>query len=126
MQRPPSAEWSVPPAPVRTPAEALASFVVPPGFKVELVAAEPLVRDPAAFAFDSRGRLFVAELPAYNAEILTELPVYLDKSKPAPPTPAGRVVCLEDTDFDGRLDKRTVFADNLVVPRAVGFFRDAV
>src|SRR5688572_30115126 len=60
-QRPPPREWNVPPAPVRSPAEALATFVVPPGFRVELVAAEPLVQDPVAFAFDARGRLFVAE-----------------------------------------------------------------
>ncbi|MDO8539650.1 MAG: c-type cytochrome [Opitutaceae bacterium] len=125
-QRPPPPEWNVSPARPLPPDVALRSFVVPPGFKVELVATEPLVQDPVAFAFDRRGRLFVAELPAYNAEILRDLPVYLEKGKPVPPTPVGRVVCLEDTNGDGRMDKRTVYADNLVVPRSVGFIGDAV
>lgn len=48
------------------PANALKAFDVPPGFKVELVAAEPLLRSPVAMDFDENGRLFVAEFPEYN------------------------------------------------------------
>ena len=125
-QRPPSADLNLPPAPVLTPAEALATMVVPPEFRVELVAAEPLVRDPVALAFDARGRLWVAEMPAYNSEILADLPVYLEKDRPAPAIPPGRVVMLEDCDGDGRMDRRTVFLDGLGLPRAISFWRDGV
>ena len=48
-----------------TPREEVATFKVPKGFKVELVACEPDVVDPVAMAFDENGRLFVAEMRGY-------------------------------------------------------------
>ncbi|MEY2880275.1 MAG: hypothetical protein RLZZ15_2655 [Verrucomicrobiota bacterium] len=125
-QRPPNAELALPPAKVFSPEEARRAFVLPPGFRIELVAAEPLVRDPVMMTFDARGRLWVAELSAYNAEVITELPVYLEKGKAPPTRPLGRVVILEDTDGDGVMDRRTVYADNLDVPRAIAFAGDEV
>src|SRR5688572_4488596 len=95
-QRPPSPDLEIPPAPVLAPDAALRSFSLPPNFRIELVAAEPLVHDPVMIAFDPRGRMWVAELAAYNYEITTELPVYLDPKKPVPARPPGRVVFLED------------------------------
>jgi len=41
--------------PALSPAEALATFVVEPGYRIDLVAAEPLVQSPVAIAFDDRG-----------------------------------------------------------------------
>ena len=125
-QQPPSAEVAIPAAPALSVGEALKSFTLPPGFRIEVVAAEPLVHDPVAMAFDARGRLWVAELGAYNAEIVTELPIYLEQGKPLPPRPVGRIVILEDTDGDGRMDKRTVYWDNMNVPRAIAFVGDEV
>jgi putative membrane-bound dehydrogenase-like protein len=84
-----------------TPEQALAAFKVEPGMRVELVAAEPLVADPLAIAFDERGRMFVAEGRSY--------PVEPGGSQP----PECSIALLEDTDGDGRYDKRTVFADGL-------------
>lgn len=122
-----SEEIDVPAAPALSPAEALRSFVLPPHFRIELVAAEPLVQDPVMMTFDARGRLWVAELSAYNIpEFVEKLPVYLDKTQPTPKPPKGRVVILEDTDGDGRMDRRTVYWDNLDVPRAIGFVGDQV
>ncbi|MBI4660560.1 MAG: hypothetical protein HY735_17120 [Verrucomicrobia bacterium] len=125
VQAPPSADLNIPPAPLLSGEQALGTFVVPPGFRVELVAAEPLVRDPVMIKFDTRGRLWVAELESYNIEIVTLLPVYLEKGQ-RPPNPVGRIVMLEDTDGDGRMDKRTVFLDNLKAPKGVGFWKDKV
>ena len=51
--------------PPKSPEEALESFRLRPGFKVELVAAEPLVIDPVAFEWDARGRLWVVEMRDY-------------------------------------------------------------
>ncbi len=94
--------------PVRTPAEALKTFSMPPGYRLELVASEPLVQDPILMEFDGDGRLWVVELPgwAHNES--------MDNSF----DPVNRLVVLEDTNEDGVFDKRTVFLDKLVMPRA--------
>ncbi len=82
------------------PEDALASFELEPGFKIELLAAEPLVSDPVDMEIDEFGRLYVVEMHGYP----------LDKSG------AGKIKLLSDTDGDGRMDKSTVFAENLVLP----------
>src|SRR5712692_10255596 len=86
------------------PDKALATFRIKPGFRLELVAAEPLVVDPIAMAFDENGRLFVVEMRDYPEQRDAKL---------------GRIRLLEDTDGDGRFDKSTVFADHLPWPTAV-------
>lgn len=95
--------------------ESLAAFRVAPGFRVELVAAEPLVEAPVAAAFDPQGRLWVVEMRDYMPDA--------GKRTGAADAPRGRVVILEDTDGDGRMDKRTVFLDGLTLPRALAFAR---
>lgn len=106
----------IPPAPPLSAEEEIATFKLPPGFKAEVVAAEPLVESPVTMAFDPDGRLFVVEMRGYmrNYEGTGE------------GEPVGRIVILEDTDGDGRMDKRTVFADKLVMPRALSLVRDGV
>ncbi len=104
----------VPPAPVLSPEDALATFAIQPGFRVELAAAEPLIEDPVAAAFDARGRLWVVEMRSYMP----------DPDGAGERTPVSRVVILEDTDRDGRFDHATTFLDGLVLPRAVLPMRD--
>ena len=48
------------------PADAVGTFQLHPGFRLELVAAEPLVRDPISIEFDEDGAAYVLELPTYN------------------------------------------------------------
>ena len=93
-QRPPNVDLAIPPAPVLSPAEELQSFVLPAGFRMELVASEPLVHDPVAVAFDPRGRLWVVEFSTFNAEVVTALSLDLKDVEPQP-APVGRVVFLE-------------------------------
>ncbi|MGI8671964.1 MAG: DUF7133 domain-containing protein, partial [Luteitalea sp.] len=102
---PPPSHWTIPPAPVRSPDESMRMMDLPPGFRIELVASEPLVQDPIAFAFDERNRLWVLEWPSYNWPLRDVLPGL--ESQPAP---ASRLVVLQDTTGDGRMDTRTVFA----------------
>lgn len=83
------------------------AFEVAPGFRVELVASEPLVEAPISLAFDEAGRLWVVELRTYMS----------DTTAVGERAPANRVVILEDTDRDGRMDRRTLFLDGLVLPR---------
>lgn len=85
------------------------TFKVAPGFHLELVAAEPLVADPVAIAFGADGKLWVVEMRGYMPDIDA-------KGEDAP---IGSIAVLEDTDGDGRMDKRTVFLDKLVMPRAM-------
>ncbi len=99
----------IPASPVVPPDQALKTFKVAPGFHMELVASEPLVHDPIQIVFDPDGRLWVLEMSGYmpNADGKGEF------------EPKGKVVILEDTDGDGKMDKRTVFVDGLVMPRAI-------
>lgn len=88
----------------RSPEEALRSLELLPGFRIELAAAEPLVVDPIAMAFDAGGRMFVVEMRGYPEE---------------PDKQMGRVRLLTDTDQDGCFDDSTVFLDKLSWPTAV-------
>ena len=96
-----------------SPADALKAFETEPGFAVTLVAAEPLTVDPIALAFDERGRLFVAEGRDY--------PVGAPDGRPL-----GVIAMLEDTDGDGRMDKRTDFATGIKFPNGVMCWRGGV
>src|SRR5262245_12754725 len=84
------------------PGEAAAGFRVPPGFSVQVFAAEPDVRNPVAMAWDSRGRLWIAENFTY-----AELPTNFDLRL------RDRVIIFEDADGDGRFDRRSVFTDDV-------------
>lgn len=106
---PPPVQPVAPVARPLAPAEALKTFAVPPGYRIELVAAEPLVQDPIMLEWDPAGRLWVIELPGYMRDI----------SAKGELDPVGRIVVLQDRDRDGVMDTRTVFADGLVQPRAL-------
>jgi len=91
------------------PVEALASLIAEPGYRVDLVAAEPLVQSPVAIAFDERGRIYVAENRGYPDPL---------EGEPAS-LPQGVVALLTDADGDGRYEKRTDFATGLTYPNGV-------
>ena len=110
------ARWDVPDAPVVAPADAVATLTVPEGFRVELVAAEPLIEDPVAIEFGPDGRLWVVEMRGFMPNVEGT-----DEQKPV-----GRVSVLSDADGDGRMDTSVVFADQLVLPRGLAIHRDGV
>ena len=91
----------------KSPAASLASMKTRPGLVVELMAAEPLVRDPVAFDWSVDGRLWVAEMHDY--------PLGADGESEG----GGRVVVLEDTSGDGKYDRSTVFLEGLSFPTGV-------
>lgn len=90
-----------------SPADALHCFITASDLSVELVAAEPLVSSPCALAFDGPHRLYVAENNGY----------------PSDGSGLGNIVLLEDTDKDGVMDQRTVYASGLAFPNGVLPFR---
>ncbi len=95
--------------PTLSPAQELKTFHMAPGYQVQLVASEPLVVDPILAEFDGNGRLWVVEMQGYA---VGQKMVNMTE-------PVGDVAILEDTDGDGVYDKRTVFQDKLVLPRAL-------
>jgi hypothetical protein len=113
-QPPPT--FPIPPAPALVPDEALKTFRVAPGFRIELVASEPLVEDPVAIAFDPDGRIWAVEMRGWMNDV----------DGAGNDQPIGRIVMLEDTDGDGRMDRTAVFMDGLVMPRAIQLARDGV
>lgn len=96
---------SQPPGPPLPPAEAIARMVVPDGFRVELVAAEPAIMNPVAMAFDDDGRLYVTESFEYP------------RRSPGPGR--DRIKLLEDTDGDGTFDSVKIFAEGLNIPSGI-------
>jgi mono/diheme cytochrome c family protein len=96
-------------SPPLSPQEALKTFYMPPGYRIELVASEPLIQDPVAIDWDTDGRLWAVEMPGFMANLTGSNEL----------DPIGRVVVLEDVDDDGRMDKRTVFADGMVLARSL-------
>jgi putative membrane-bound dehydrogenase-like protein len=115
--------------PALSPAEEAKAIEVPPGFRLELVASEPLITEPSGVCWDEQGRLYVCELHGYNLEGQLEVEE-LNKSgqldttvrrieaderfkQAAKPGTYGVVKRLLDTDGDGRMDRAETLADDL-------------
>ncbi|MEC8252342.1 MAG: discoidin domain-containing protein [Planctomycetota bacterium] len=99
-----------------TPAAAMAAMELPPGYRLELVASEPMIHEPAVIAWDGNGRMYVAEMRTYMQDI--------DGSDEL--APKSRISLLDDTDGDGQMDAHTVFVDDLVLPRMLLTVQDGV
>jgi putative membrane-bound dehydrogenase-like protein len=95
--------------------EALKRFDLPAGFTATLFASEPEVQNPIAMTWDGRGRLWIAENYTY-AERQTRFDLSM----------RDRVLILEDTDHDGKADKRTVFTDKVSVLTSVEVGRGGI
>jgi putative membrane-bound dehydrogenase-like protein len=124
MMAPPNAVRERLPRISPTPArEAAKTFRVLDGFRMDLLAAEPLIASPVAMAYDENGRAYVCEMRDYP---------YTDKAhhqrNQENPTDAaiGAVRLLEDTDGDGVFDKSTIFADGLSWPTGVACWKGGV
>jgi len=112
-----------------SPEETARSFQLPDGFRMEVVASEPLIASPSAVCWDERGRMFVSELHGYNLEGQLDIEE-LNKTgkldtqvrrvqaeekfkRAAQSRTFGVVKLLLDTNSDGRMDKAVVWATNL-------------
>ncbi|MBX3439263.1 MAG: c-type cytochrome, partial [Planctomycetaceae bacterium] len=110
-----------------SPEQSLALFTVPPGYTVDLIAAEPLIRDPINFALGPDGRLWVVEMGDYpNGN--PDLPRSGDRAgrRLWEGPPGGSIKVLTDTDGDGRYDEAATFLDGLTFPTGVFPWRDGV
>jgi glucose/arabinose dehydrogenase/mono/diheme cytochrome c family protein len=108
----PAADEKFPPMPpvqAQTPQQAAKSFLLPEGYKMELVLSEPDIKEPVVSVFDGDGRMFVAEMRSYMQDIDGK-----DERKTN-----SRISLHIDTNGDGKFDKHTVFVDNLLLPRMI-------
>ena len=115
-----------------SPEQSASKVRLPDGYRLELVANEPVVQDPSCIAFDERGRMFVCELHGYNIEGHLDVQELnkagvLDKTvrrirwefqdgkiaREAAKLQRGVVKMLVDSDGDGVMDKANVWADDL-------------
>lgn len=90
-----------------TPEQSIKTFKLPKGYHLELVASEPMIHEPVAVAWDGNARMYVAELNTYMQDV--------EGTNEHAPT--SRVMLLEDTDNDGKMDKSSVFIDKMLLPR---------
>ena len=98
-----------------TPKEEQATFQLPDGFQIELVASEPDIVDPVAMCFDARGRLFVCEMRGYpNGGVGTG-----NETR-------GKIKCLEDKDGDGVFETCHTFAEGLRFPMGITPYKDGL
>lgn len=88
--------------------QAVAKMTVPAGFEAKLYAEEPAITQPMAFCWDDRGRLWVAENRDYETR-RTGFSTHGDS----------RILILEDTDGDGKMDTRKVFLEGIPFPAAI-------
>lgn len=91
----------LPRVPPTSPTDAVKTFQLHKGLKIELVASEPLIESPVGICFDEDGRLFVVEMRGYPDRQDAKM---------------SRIKLLESTRRDGRYDKATIYADGLSWP----------
>ena len=122
----PNYERRVPPLKLQqplSPQDSMKTMQVPPGFEVQLFAAEPDITKPIAMNWDERGRLWVVESVDYPNDL-----------KAAPDADGinhsvkgnDRIKICEDTDGDGKADKFTIFAEGLNIPTGITFWNGGV
>jgi len=112
----PDRDDSLGPSPVKSTEQELASFKLETGFRIQLVASEPMIQDPVCIIFDEDGRLWVVEMRGFMPDID-------GKGEQAP---VGRISVLEDQNGDGLMDRSTVFLDSLIMPRALALVKEGV
>lgn len=103
-------------APLLTGKQAIKKMEIEEGFKVQLVAEEPLLNSPTNMIFDEKGRIWVVEMPSYM----------LDTAGTNEEAASGQVIILEDKDGDGEFEDRKVFMKDLVLPRAISFVENGI
>jgi len=96
-------------APYLSASEEAKTFVLQPGYHLELVVGDPIIKEPVLGMFDGNGRMFVVEMRSYMQNI----------DGKGEHEPVGRVSLHWSSKGNGVYDKHTVFADHLMLPRMI-------
>jgi mono/diheme cytochrome c family protein len=113
------------PSPALTPEQELLTFKLPAGFKVELMAAEPVVQDPVAAAYDREGNLWEVEFGDFNAGMIKHVPSLASGVKESD-IPTSKIVKLESSHHDGHFDRRIVWLEGLARAKGIMVVRDGL
>lgn len=97
-----------------SPEESMKTMHLPDGYHLELVASEPMTKEPVAIVWDGDGRMYVAEMRTYMQ----------DANAAGEQQPISRISLLEDTDNDGKMDRSSIFIDSLLLPRMIQCVND--
>jgi hypothetical protein len=108
--------WTLPPTAPLSPEDEIKTFRIMPGYRVELIAAEPLVHDPIAMSIDPHGRLWVCEMRGFMRDV----------KRTGEMDPSGTISVLDGQDSQGAFHKSPIFVDGLVLPRAVCWTSDGI
>jgi len=92
-----------------SPEESLKTFRIPIGYHLEIVASEPMIKEPVAIAWDGNAKMYVAQMETYMQDV----------DATGEQQPNSRIMLLEDTNGDGKMDKSSVFVDRLLLPRMI-------
>jgi len=106
----------IPPAPPLPVEQAIASIKIQSGFVLENVVSEPNIFTPIALSFDGDGRIWVAEMNTYMPDVKGN----------NEEVPEGNIALLEDSDGDGKVDKRTIFIDDVILPRTISMVKGGI
>ena len=114
-----------------SPQELPKALEVHPEFNLSLVAAEPLINKPMNIDWDEKGRLWVVETPEYpNGLRQSNVDAWKDSGANQPGhydrKPLDCVSILSDTNGDGVMDKKTVFADEIELATSSVFYKNGV
>ena len=90
------------------PQEAVEAMTLKEGYQVNAYASEPMITQPMAFCWDSKGRMWIAENRDYES-----------RSSGFSNSGDSRILILEDTDQDGVADSRKVFLEGIPFPSAI-------
>jgi len=104
------------PVPYLSPEAEAKTFVLPEGYRLELVLGDPVIREPVMAKFDGNGRMFVAEMRTYMQDIDGHDQL----------TTNSRVSLHWSSTGDGVFDKHAVFIDHLLLPRMILPVRDGL
>src|SRR5665213_1065110 len=125
-QLPPTAAARHPaPAPALTPDQEMQTFKLPPGFKVELMSADPIVQDPVAAAYDREGNLWEVEFGNFNSGMIKHVPVLAAGVRESD-VPTSKIVKLESSRHDGHFDRRIVWLEGLARAKGIMIVRDGL
>src|SRR5512134_3271339 len=102
--------------PYLTPEEQLKTFDLKPGYRLELVVGDPIIKEPVVAVFDGNGRMYVAEMRTYMQDI--------DGRNQH--TTNGVISLHWSSKRDGQFDRHTTFIAGLVLPRAILPLKDSV
>lgn len=116
---------------VPRPQEMPKQLEIHPEFDLTLVAAEPLINKPMNIDWDEKGRLWVVETPEYpNGLRQANVDAWKDSGSIKPGQyerePLDRVSILSDSDGDGVMDKKTVFADKIELATTSVFYKNGI